>query len=64
MFAQHGKTGDDVGETEDDKQKNEKILTTSPAMIVEKKANMHETANDPHRKKLKEDAESFRKIKQ
>ena len=36
-FSQSEKTGDDDGETKYDKQKHpEEILTTSPAIIVEK----------------------------
>ena len=42
----------------------QEILTKSPAMIVQKKVAMQETENTLHRKKFKQDAEAFRKMKQ
>ena len=52
MFAHDGKTGHDDGETKYEKKPKE-ILTTSPAMVVEKKVTIWETENDLHRKNSK-----------
>ena len=51
MFTQRGKTGNDEGETKEDKHHPpKKILTTSPALIVEKIVTIRETVNDTNRK--------------
>ena len=49
MFAHNVKTGDYGGETKNDIKTPEETLTTSPAMIVDKKVNMQEIVNSPCR---------------
>ena len=48
IFSQSGKIGYDEGETKQDKKEPEETLTTSPAMIMDKKVAIQETVNAPH----------------
>ena len=49
MFTHGGKTGEYEGEKKRLK-KNQETPTTSPAIVLEEKAIMQETENDPHKR--------------
>ena len=49
MFVQSGKTGDDEGETKEDKQNSKETFIKLPGIVVEKNITMRKTVNYPSR---------------